>query len=78
VESAFLAEARERGEPAVAAKPPRDDDDDENEETQDAGGLPPLDDLVQRIPANVRDALNDLFRVKFVRVQRVPKSALKP
>lgn len=42
-----------------------------------AGALPPLNDLVQRIPAEVREALEDLFRAKFVAVKRVPKQALK-
>ena len=36
------------------------------------------DDLVQRIPAEVRDTLEDLFRAKFTLVRRVPRRALKP
>ncbi len=39
--------------------------------------LPPLDDLVQRIPPEVRELMDELFRAKFVRVQRVPKKALQ-
>jgi hypothetical protein len=39
--------------------------------------LPALDELVERIPADVRDTLEDLFRAKFVKVARVPKKALK-
>ena len=39
--------------------------------------LPKLDDLIERIPADVRDTLEDLFRVKFVKVARTPKKALK-
>jgi hypothetical protein len=39
--------------------------------------LPKLDDLINRIPADVRDTLEDLFRVKFVKVARSPKKALK-
>ena len=39
--------------------------------------LPPLDDLVQRIPPGVRELMDELFRAKFVRVQRVPKKALQ-
>ena len=72
VESAFLAEARERGEPVVATKPKEEVGDDAA-----AGALPPLNDLVQRIPAEVREALEELFRAKFVAVKRVPKKALK-
>lgn len=71
-ESAFLAEARDRGEP-VKTKVRTDDAPEEN----DPKALPQLDDLVTRIPENVRDVLEDLFRAKFVRVQRVPKRALK-
>lgn len=50
------------------------------EEIVDATGggpLPPLNELVQRIPAEVREALDDLFRARFVAVKRVPKQALK-
>ena len=42
----------------------------------EAKPLPPLDELVQRIPAEVRDTLEDLFRARFVSVKRVPKRAL--
>jgi hypothetical protein len=41
------------------------------------GPLPALDGLVARIPDPVREALDDLFRVKFINVQRMPPSALK-
>jgi hypothetical protein len=71
-ESAFRAEARARGEsvaptsrPATAAEP------------IDTQPLPPLEQLVERIPAEVREALDDLFRAKFVTVRRVPDKALK-
>jgi hypothetical protein len=39
--------------------------------------LPSLDALVTRIPANVREMLDELFRVKFINVQRLPTSVLK-
>lgn len=71
-EAAFRAEALDRGE-AIAPRPRE-----EPAEEVPAGSLPPLDALVERIPAAVRDTLDDLFRVKFVTVQRVPKKALKP
>ena len=69
-EASFLADARDRGEPPVpvAAAP---------EETAAAGELPPLDQLVARVPAEVREALDDLFRAKFTRVQRVAPASLK-
>ena len=69
-ESAFLGEAKERGE--VVAPRPR-----EEVEESDPKALPPLDDLVNRIPADVREVLEDLFRARFVSVKRFPKKALK-
>ena len=39
--------------------------------------LPPLEDLVKRVPAPVRQLLVETFRAKFVAVKAVPKSALK-
>ena len=71
-ESAVLAEARERGEPVVVPKPEAKSGDEAA-----PGVLPPLNELVQRIPAEVREALEDLFRAKFVAVRRVPEKALK-
>lgn len=71
-ESAFRAEARERGEsvaPTAASV--------ESAEETDPKELPPLNDLVQRLSPEVREVLEDLFRAKFIAVKRVPKSALK-
>ena len=42
-----------------------------------SGSLPPLAELVARIPAPARELLDELFRSRFVSVKRVPKSALK-
>lgn len=39
--------------------------------------LPPLEDLVARIPAPTRQLVDELFRAKFYTVKRVPESALK-
>ncbi len=69
----MLTELKSRGElatppPAAAVEPV--------EETA-AKNLPPLDELVKRLPPEVREAVDDLFRAKFVRVVRVPKKALK-
>ncbi len=69
-EAAFLADARERGEVVVAARPA------EPVEENEATALPALNELVQRIPAEVREVLEDLFRARFVSVKRVPKKAL--
>ena len=39
--------------------------------------LPPMEDLVKRIPAPARELMEELFRARFVTVKRVPQSALK-
>ena len=39
--------------------------------------LPTLGDLVNRLPDDVRATVEDLFRVKWTQVVRVPKKALK-
>jgi hypothetical protein len=71
-ETAFLSEAKARGEVAVPMSA------DATEETPEATApLPALDALVQRIPPAVREVMDDLFRAKFVRVQRVPRKALR-
>lgn len=45
---------------------------------EEQGDLPPLEDLVKRIPAPAREVLEELFRPRFVTVKRFPLSALKP
>jgi hypothetical protein len=42
-----------------------------------ARDLPPMEDLVKRIPAPTRELMEELFRARFVTVKRLPKSALK-
>jgi hypothetical protein len=74
-ESAFLAEARTNGETPQVATVTAAEPEVENE--TDGKELPPLDDLVKRIPPDVRDVLDDLFRAKFTGVRRVPKKSLK-
>ena len=71
-EASFLAEARERGEnvASVAAALSAAASEDEK------GALPPLEELVQKLPAELRDTLDDLFRAKFVKVIRVRKADL--
>lgn len=71
-EAAFWAEARERGEATPTGVEAGSEGDDER-----TGPLPALNGLVERIPAEVRTALDDLFRARFVRVTRVPRKALK-
>lgn len=72
-ESAFRAEARDRGETVKAARSTVD----AVEEAAEAKALPKLEEMVEKIPAEVRDVLEDLFRAKFVRVQKIPKRLLK-
>lgn len=71
-EAAFLAEQRSAAEPGGPRRA-------EPTALDDGAGepLPPLEDLVERIPAETRALLDELFRAKFVTVKRVPKSALK-
>lgn len=71
-EAAFLAEARDTGKALVTPRI-REEDEAENEPQP----LPDLDGLVQRISPEVRGALDELFRARFVRVVRVPGKALK-
>ncbi len=49
----------------------------EEKPPEEKGDLPPLDDLVNRIPAPARAALEEYFRPRFVTVKRIPQSALK-
>ncbi len=71
-ESSFLAEARERGEPMAPVRAKE-----EIADETDAKALPALSELVNRIPPEVRETLEELFRARFVTVKRVPKKALK-
>lgn len=75
-ESAFLAEARERGEPVIAALPAGVAKAGGVED--DKGPLPGLDEMVRRIPKEVCDVLEELYRAKFTAVRRVPARQLKP
>ncbi|HUR57968.1 MAG TPA: hypothetical protein VM029_09690 [Opitutaceae bacterium] len=73
-EAAFLGEARDRAEPVRNVTPAQAA---AEMDEADSKPLPPLDSLVQQIPADVRATLEELFRAKFIRVQRVPRKALK-
>ena len=70
-ESAFLAEARARGEAPVPVRKA------DPAEEVDASPLPPVEQLVGRVPAGVRELLDDLFRARFTRTARIPRRALK-
>lgn len=68
-EAAFLAQERENTPVALPAKA---------DEPEATGDLPPMDDLIKRIPAPARAVIDELFRARFVTVKRMPKAALKP
>lgn len=74
-EAAFLAAARENDETVAPVAPPTLVAPAAEEESKAA--LPALDSLVQRIPADVRETLEELFRAKFTTVRRVPAKALE-
>jgi hypothetical protein len=72
-EAAYLAE-----QTAVAPDAPIAAENGDAAEAEEAPAkLPAIDDLVRRIPAETREVLDDLFRARFVRVQRIPRKALK-
>lgn len=72
-ETAFLAEQRRsapNGTPPVRSAPgPKED--------ESAVALPPLDDLVLRVPAPTRELIDQLFRARFITVKRIPATAFK-
>jgi hypothetical protein len=75
-ESEIRAEVAGRGE-TLNSKAARELAEAAAEAAAEKKGLPSLDALVERIPTDVLDTLEDLFRVKFVKVARVPKKVLK-
>ncbi len=75
VESAMRAEQRERDGEMPAPPRPRAAATDEPEDLN--APLPRLDSLIEKIPPQVRETLDELFRARFTSVQRVPKAVLK-
>ncbi len=75
-ESGMRAEAVERGE-TLSSRAAREVAEAAAEAAAEKQNLPTLDALIERIPAEVRDTLEDLFRAKFVKVARAPKKVLK-
>ncbi|MBX3748579.1 MAG: hypothetical protein KF897_00660 [Opitutaceae bacterium] len=72
-ESAYLAE-QTAAAPSGATAPGGED---AAEVDEAPAKLPAIEDLVQQIPAETREALDELFRARFVRVQRIPRKVLK-
>jgi hypothetical protein len=69
-EAVFLAQERAMGivTPALShvENPP-----------EEKADLPPMEDLVRRIPGPARELMEELFRARFVTVKRVPRAVLK-
>ncbi len=49
----------------------------ERVDTLDGGPLPELEDMIAQVPAELKEAMDDLFRAKFQSVKRVPQAVLK-
>ena len=75
-ESGMRAEVAGRGE-TLSAKAAREAAEALAEAAAEKRNLPPLDELINQIPAEIRDTLEDLFRVKFNKVARAPQKSLK-
>ena len=73
-EASFLAESRGAGAPLTAAPAAAAPEKDKEAVTKK---LPGLDELVQRIPEETRELLDELFRAKFTTVRRVKTTDLK-
>ncbi len=71
-EVAMIGELRARGETGFSRPPPS-----ESEDSEAKTALPALDELVSRVPAEVRELLDELFRARFTAVRRMPARALK-
>jgi hypothetical protein len=71
-EAAFLSDARGRGEVVVPVARETVEEAEDN-----AKALPKLDELVEQIPTETRELLDELFRARFVAVRRVKKADLK-
>ena len=75
-ESEIRAEGAGRGE-TLNSKAARELAEAAAEAAAEKKDLPTLGDLVNRLPDDVRATVEDLFRVKWTQVVRVPKKALK-
>lgn len=72
-ESAYLSDQRESPQPPTVAAGEKEED----AEAPDPAALPSMQSLIDRIPPQARETLEDLFRAKFITVRRVPKKVLK-
>ncbi len=74
--AAISAEVAERGE-TLNSKTARELAEAAAEAAAEKKNLPSLGELVDRIPSDVRDTVEDLFRVKWTQVVRVPRKTFK-
>lgn len=72
MQAAMEVEAAER---SAKSKPSRRQV--EAAETLDGGPLPSLEDLIAKVPAELQEKMDELFRAKFQTVKRVPPAVLK-
>lgn len=78
-ETAFLSEQRTGGETAVLAMPASPRESEAETEPAELANLPlpPLQSLIDRIPSDAREVLEELFRARFVSVKRVQRGSFK-
>lgn len=81
LEAQMSGEVAARDAAAGAARRPvraKAGDDDDETDGAAASALPEIDALTARLPAEVRETLDELFRARFVSVKRLPKKVFKP
>ncbi|MBC8010919.1 MAG: hypothetical protein H7067_12580 [Burkholderiales bacterium] len=78
-EIASRGDSRSPAAPRASARRPATEDDDDDAPSGGGKGapLPELDALVARLPAEVRDTLDELFRARFVSVKKLPKKVFR-
>lgn len=70
-----LAERDSAAAPPAARRRAATPSDEDDEPGAGKAKLPELDELVARIPPEVRETLDELFRARFVSVKKLPKQA---
>lgn len=76
LEAGMAGEVKERdaATPAAARRAARAKAEDEDARSE--ATLPEVDDLVAKLPAELREMMDELLRVRFVRVKKVPRKDL--
>ncbi len=64
--------------PRSARRASRSAADEEDDARGSSAALPELDDLVARLPTDVRETLDELFRARFVLVKKLPARVFSP